>query len=85
MKNKVTYDELLEREPNKYRLAISVGKRYGQLIAGDEILVKPRRKDTLVEIASKEVLEGKVELVKVSKIKKDTKELSKEKKEDKEG
>ncbi len=66
MKKKVTYDELLDKIPNKYRLAISVGKRYGQLISGEAPLVKTRKKETLVEVASRELLEGKVELVKVS-------------------
>ena len=63
MKNKVTYDELLEKIPNKYKLAMTLGKRYGQLVAGENSLVKVRKKDTLAEIASKEVIEGKVELV----------------------
>ena len=63
MKKKVTYDELLEKIPNKYKLAMTLGKRYGQLVAGENPLVKVRKKDTLAEIASKEVIEGKVELV----------------------
>lgn len=65
MKKKVTYDELLEKIPNKYKLAMSLGKRYGQLVAGEAALVKTRKKDTIAEIASKEVLEGKIELVRV--------------------
>ena len=65
MKKKVTYDELLAAQPNKYKLAISVGKRYGQLIAGDTPLVAKKKKDTLFEIASKEVVEGKVKLERV--------------------
>jgi len=63
MKKQITYDELLEKVPNKYKLAMTLGKRYGQLAAGETPLVKVRKKDTLAEIASKEVLEGKVELV----------------------
>ena len=63
MKKKVTYDELLEKIPNKYKLAITLGKRYGQIVAGEAPLVKVRKKDTVAEIASKEVIEGKVELV----------------------
>lgn len=63
MKKKVTYDELLEKVPNKYKLAMTLGKRYGQIIAGEAPLVKVRKKDTVAEIASKEVIEGKVELV----------------------
>ncbi|MGB6127460.1 MAG: DNA-directed RNA polymerase subunit omega [Psychrilyobacter sp.] len=63
MKKQITYDELLEKVPNKYKLAMTLGKRYGQLAAGEAPLVKVRKKDTLAEIASKEVLEGKVELV----------------------
>lgn len=63
MKKKVTYDELLEKVPNKYKLAMTLGKRYGQLVAGEAPLVKVRKKDTIAEIASKEVIEGKVELV----------------------
>jgi DNA-directed RNA polymerase subunit K/omega len=65
MKKKVTYDELLEAQPNKYKLAITVGKRYGQLVAGEAPLVAKKKKDTLFEIASKEVIEGKVVLEKV--------------------
>ncbi|UUV19166.1 DNA-directed RNA polymerase subunit omega [Fusobacteria bacterium ZRK30] len=63
MKKKVTYDELLEKVPNKYKLAMTLGKRYGQIVAGEAPLVKVRKKDTVAEIASKEVIEGKVELV----------------------
>lgn len=63
MKKQVTYDELLEKVPNKYKLAMTLGKRYGQLVAGEAPLVKVRKKDTVAEIASKEVIEGKVELV----------------------
>ena len=65
MKKQVTYDELLEKIPNKYKLAMTLGKRYGQLVAGEAPLIKVRKKDTVAEIASKEVLEGKVELVRV--------------------
>ena len=65
MKNKVTYDELLAKEPNKYRLAMTLGKRYGQIIAGENPLVKVRKKDSVAEIVSKEMLEGKIGLVKV--------------------
>ncbi|MCS5422721.1 MULTISPECIES: DNA-directed RNA polymerase subunit omega [Psychrilyobacter] len=63
MKKKVTYDELLEKIPNKYKLAMTLGKRYGQIVAGEPLLVKPRKKDTIAEIASREVLEEKVQLV----------------------
>lgn len=62
MKKKVTHDELLAKVPNKYELAMSIGARLGELIAGEEPLVKVKRKDTLVEIASKELLEGKIEV-----------------------
>ena len=65
MKKEVTYDELLEKIPNKYKLAMSLGKRYGQLVGGEAPLIKVRKKDTLAEIASREVLEGKGELVRV--------------------
>ena len=64
MKNKVTYDELLAKEPNKYRLAMTLGKRYGQIIAGEAPLVKVKKKDSVAEIVSKEMLEGKIKLVK---------------------
>ena len=63
MKNTITYDELLGKVPNKYKLAITLGKRYSQLLAGETSLIKARKKDTLAEIACKEVLEGKVELI----------------------
>jgi DNA-directed RNA polymerase subunit omega len=65
MKKVITHDELLAKEPNKYRLAIVRGKRMAQLIAGDEPKVKVRKKDTLLEIASRELVEGKIKLVKV--------------------
>ena len=65
MKKNVTYDELLEKIPNKYKLAMTLGKRYGQIIAGEAPLVKARKKDTTAEIACREVLEGKVTLVRV--------------------
>jgi len=63
MKKKVTYDELLEKVPNKYKLAMTLGKRYGQIVAGESPLVKVRKKDTVAEIASMEVIEDKVRLV----------------------
>lgn len=63
MKKKVTYDELLEKIPNKYKLAMTLGKRYGQIIAGEAPLVKVRKKDTTAEITCREVLEEKVKLV----------------------
>jgi DNA-directed RNA polymerase subunit omega len=65
MKKNVTYDELLAKEPNKYKLAMTLGKRYGQIIAGEAPLVKVRKKDTVAEIVSKELLEGKIELERV--------------------
>jgi len=63
MEGKVTTDELLAKEPNKYKLAISIGKRYGQLIAGDAPMVAVNKKDTVIEIARKEFVEGKYKLV----------------------
>jgi DNA-directed RNA polymerase subunit K/omega len=67
MKNKITYDQLLKAQPNKYKLAITVGKRYGQLVAGEAPVIAKKKKDTLFEIASKEVVEGRVKLIKVKK------------------
>lgn len=65
MKKKVTYDELLAKEPNKYKLAMTLGKRYGQIVAGEAPLVKVRKKETVAEIVSKELLEGKIELERI--------------------
>ncbi|MCK5779921.1 MAG: DNA-directed RNA polymerase subunit omega [Psychrilyobacter sp.] len=65
MENKVTHDELLAKEPNKYKLAISIGKRYGQLIAGDAPMVPVKKTDTVIEVANKEFLADKFKLEKI--------------------
>ncbi|RUA08832.1 MAG: DNA-directed RNA polymerase subunit omega, partial [Fusobacteria bacterium] len=67
MKKKITHDELLEKIPNKYELAITIGKRYGQLVAGATPLVpvKKKKKETLIEITNREIVEDKIRLKKV--------------------
>ena len=60
MKTEITYDELLEKIPNKYILTITTGKRMRELIKGKPLLVKANKKDTLMKKVFKELVEGKI-------------------------
>lgn len=60
MKKEIIYDDLLKKIPNKYVLAIVVGKRARDLVKGEETLVKTSSKDTLYRKALLEVLEDKI-------------------------
>ena len=60
MKQEITYDTLLEKIPNKYILTIAAGKRVREIVNGSPVLVKTSKKDTLVRIVFKEIVEGKL-------------------------
>lgn len=60
MKENVLFDDALKKIPNKYVLTIVTGKRVRELIGGEEPLVKTKGKLTTVQIALKEVVEGKI-------------------------
>ena len=60
MREKILFDDVLKKIPNKYILTIVTGKRVRELGGGSEPLSKIKGKSTLVEIALKEVLEGKI-------------------------
>lgn len=60
MKDNVLFDDLLKKIPNKYVLTILAGKRVRELAKGETSLVKTKGKTTLVQIALREVLEGKI-------------------------
>ena len=60
MRERVLFDDVLKKIPNKYILTIVTGKRVRELTRGDEPLVKMKGKSTLVQVALKEVLEGKI-------------------------
>lgn len=60
MREKVIFDDVLKKIPNKYILTIVMGKRVRELTRGAEPLVKVKPKTTLVQIAMLEVLEGKI-------------------------
>lgn len=60
MKKPITYDELLDKIPNKYTLTITAGKRARELGKGVEALTKVTKKDTVISKTFKEILEGKI-------------------------
>ena len=60
MKERILFDDVLKKIPNKYILTIVTGKRVRELTKGEAPLVKTKAKTTLVQIALKEVLEGKI-------------------------
>lgn len=60
MKDRVLFDDVLKKIPNKYVLTIITGKRVRELAKGETPLVKTKGKITLVQTALKEVLEGKI-------------------------
>jgi len=60
MKERILFDDVLKKIPNKYILTIVTGKRVRELTKGEVPLVKTKAKTTLVQIALKEVLEGKI-------------------------
>ena len=60
MRERILFDDVLKKIPNKYILTIVTGKRVRELAGGPEPLSKIKGKSTLVQIALKEVLEGKI-------------------------
>lgn len=60
MRERILFDDVLKKIPNKYILTIVTGKRVRELTKGEAPLVKTKAKTTLVQIALKEVLEGKI-------------------------
>lgn len=56
----ILYDELLEKIPNKYVLAIVAGKRARDVIGGADIFVEKKEKDTVVQTVFKEIMEEKI-------------------------
>ncbi len=60
MKKEIIYDELLQKIPNKYALAIVAGKRARDIVRGEEPLLKTSSKTTIVRKALLEILNGKI-------------------------
>lgn len=60
MKKVITYDELLEKIPNKYTLTIAAGKRAREIGKGEPVLTKVSKKDTVVKKTFREILDGKI-------------------------
>lgn len=60
MKKGITYDELLDKIPNKYVLATVAGKRCREIESGSEALVKGLKKDTNVQKTFREILSDKI-------------------------
>lgn len=60
MRERILFDDVLKKIPNKYVLTIVTGKRVRELSNGADPLVKTKGKTTLVQTALKEVLEGKI-------------------------
>lgn len=59
-RERVLFDDVLKKIPNKYILTIVTGKRVRELANGAEPLSKIKGKSTNVQLALKEVLEGKI-------------------------
>ncbi|MEG0136638.1 MAG: DNA-directed RNA polymerase subunit omega [Cetobacterium sp.] len=60
MKKVITYDELLDKIPNKYTLTITAGKRARDIGRGAPVLTKVSKKDTIVMKTFREILDGKI-------------------------
>ncbi|AVQ20519.1 DNA-directed RNA polymerase subunit omega [Fusobacterium necrophorum subsp. funduliforme] len=60
MKKDITYDELLEKIPNKYILTIVGGERARELHAGATPLTKTSKKDTDLKKVFREIIDGKI-------------------------
>lgn len=60
MKKVITYDELLDKIPNKYTLTITAGKRARDIGRGAPVLTKVSKKDTIVMKTFREILDNKV-------------------------
>ena len=65
MKKRILFDSLLERIPNKYELTIVTGKRVRKLSIDNKSLTNSKNQKTLVQIALKEVLDGKISVGRV--------------------
>lgn len=60
MKKRILFDSLLEKIPNKYELTIVTGKRVRKLSIDNKSLTNSKNQKTLVQIALKEVVDGKI-------------------------
>lgn len=60
MKKVITYDELLDKIPNKYTLTITAGKRARDIGRGAPVLTKVSKKDTIVMKTFREILDDKI-------------------------
>ncbi len=60
MKKRITYDELLDKIPNKYELTITAGKRARELGRGEPVLTTCLKKDTIVTRTFREIIDGKI-------------------------
>lgn len=60
MERKITFDDLIKRIPNKYELAIVVGKRARTL--GIQIMIDPKtgEKETTIKKCFKEIINGQL-------------------------
>lgn len=56
----MTYDELLEKIPNKYILTIAAGKRAREIGKGAPLLTKVGKKDTVINKTFREICDGKI-------------------------
>lgn len=63
MKEKILFDDLLEKLPNKYELTIVTGKRVRELGKGAKPQVKVKGNTTMVQVALKELMEDKIESI----------------------
>ncbi len=59
-------NELIEKAGSRYSLVIAVSKRARQIIDGDDVYVYAKSLSKPVSIATQEIYEGKIEVVKSS-------------------
>ena len=60
MKKEISFDEALQKIPNKYILTTVAGKRARDLGNGAELLVKSYKKDTIIKKALREIYYDKI-------------------------
>jgi DNA-directed RNA polymerase subunit omega len=65
MKKRILFDSLLDKIPNKYELTIVTGKRVRKLSIDNKSMTNAKTQKTLVQIALKEVLDGKISVGRV--------------------
>ncbi|OQY10821.1 MAG: DNA-directed RNA polymerase subunit omega [Fusobacteriia bacterium 4572_132] len=59
---KITFEDLLGKIPNKYSLCVLAGKRAKKILGGEKQLVEVKKRETIVQTVFREIIEGKIGL-----------------------